>query len=179
MLEKRLLPSWSEIFSRIGKQEPRRGRARCPIHNGDSPTSFAVNEEKGVFYCHVCHAGGDKIEFIMKIFGCTYWRACVFFGFEPGPLPTLNPGIERRGKIQKGLKAWGGSLIKELNFEHYVREKVITRALRRLTENPEDSWGWNWLSWALTGKESLEYTLDLLAGSENDQIEVFKHKRSA
>lgn len=37
-------------------------RGRCPIHQGDNPTSFSVNTEKQVFYCHACQARGDVID---------------------------------------------------------------------------------------------------------------------
>jgi hypothetical protein len=40
--------------------------ARCPIHGGDSPMSLALNEEKGVYFCHVCHASGDQQETIVR-----------------------------------------------------------------------------------------------------------------
>jgi DNA primase len=39
---------------------------RCPFHEEKSP-SFHVNPEKGLFYCFGCKAGGNAIDFIMRI----------------------------------------------------------------------------------------------------------------
>ncbi|MEK7881030.1 MAG: DNA primase [Deltaproteobacteria bacterium] len=37
----------------------------CPFHSEKSP-SFTVNEDKRLFYCFGCHAGGDVIGFLAK-----------------------------------------------------------------------------------------------------------------
>ncbi len=43
----------------------------CPFHSEKSP-SFSVNEEKGVFYCFGCQAGGDVFKFLMLYDGLTF-----------------------------------------------------------------------------------------------------------
>ena len=40
----------------------------CPFHSERTP-SFSVNPEKGFWYCHGCHEGGDKVSFLAKIEG--------------------------------------------------------------------------------------------------------------
>lgn len=40
--------------------------ARCPFHKENTP-SFAINEEKGFFYCFGCGAGGTLINFLMNL----------------------------------------------------------------------------------------------------------------
>jgi DNA primase len=72
VIDQSALPSWPQILQRLGEPRPRRGRARCPIHGGDSPTSMSINEQNGVFHCHVCHAGGDKLAFVQKALGCDF-----------------------------------------------------------------------------------------------------------
>jgi hypothetical protein len=171
--------SWDSIFRRIGERPSRRGRARCPIHDGDSPFSLSVNEEKGVFYCHVCHAGGDKLDFIQQYLKCDFKSALQFFGLEPGAPPPPDPVQERRRKVQEGLRTWAQTLRWELNFEHFVREKVISRALSRLRRDPEDAWAWEWLAWALTGLDAIAHKLDMLSGSEAEQLQIFKQFRRA
>ncbi len=37
-------------------------RGRCPIHNGDNPTSFSINPAEQVFHCFSCGEGGDLID---------------------------------------------------------------------------------------------------------------------
>jgi len=53
----------------------------CPFHAEKTP-SFAVNPDKGVFYCHGCHAGGDAITFIEKIEGIDFKTAARRLGLE-------------------------------------------------------------------------------------------------
>src|SRR5690242_21448072 len=40
-------------------------RAACPFHGG-SHRNFAVIPKKGMFYCFVCHEGGDVFTFFMR-----------------------------------------------------------------------------------------------------------------
>ena len=68
---------------------------------------------------------------------------------------------------------------KELRFEFYVREKVITRAGERLRRDSDDAWGWNWLQWALTGKDRIEYLLDMIDGTEEQQLDAYRQMRKA
>jgi DNA primase len=46
-------------------------RGPCPFHGG-SHRNFAVIPKKGLFYCYVCHAGGDVFSYLMKRFGMDY-----------------------------------------------------------------------------------------------------------
>ncbi len=46
-------------------------RAPCPFHGG-THRNFAVIPRKGMFYCFVCHAGGDVFTFLMKKLGMDY-----------------------------------------------------------------------------------------------------------
>ena len=90
MIESRTLPSWDLVFSWVGEPMPRRGRARCPIHGGDSPTSVSVSEEKGIYFCHVCLSSGDKLDFVQRATGTGFKQALALLGIDPGmPLPIL------------------------------------------------------------------------------------------
>ncbi len=46
-------------------------RGPCPFHGG-THRNFAVIPKKGLFYCYVCHAGGDVFSYLMKRFGMDY-----------------------------------------------------------------------------------------------------------
>ena len=37
----------------------------CPFH-GEKTPSFTVNEEKGIYHCFGCHAGGSVFQFLME-----------------------------------------------------------------------------------------------------------------
>ncbi|PYP74045.1 MAG: DNA primase [Gemmatimonadetes bacterium] len=46
-------------------------RGPCPFHGG-THRNFAVIPKKGMFYCFVCHEGGDVFTFFMKKLGMDY-----------------------------------------------------------------------------------------------------------
>ena len=52
----------------------------CPFHAEKSP-SFTVNDERGIFHCFGCGAGGNVFTFLMKMENATFprsssvWRA--------------------------------------------------------------------------------------------------------
>ncbi|MCK4738631.1 MAG: DNA primase [Deltaproteobacteria bacterium] len=46
----------------------------CPFHNEKTP-SFTVNEDKGIYYCFGCGAGGNVISFLMKHEGLAFPEA--------------------------------------------------------------------------------------------------------
>ena len=53
------------------KKSGRNHSGLCPFHSEKTP-SFTVNEEKGVFYCFGCQAGGDVFKFLMLYDGLTF-----------------------------------------------------------------------------------------------------------
>jgi hypothetical protein len=167
--------SWESIFHRIG--EPlRRNRARCPLHDGDSPFSLSVSEEKGMFHCHVCHAGGDKIDFIRQLHKCRYLDALRWFGIEPGtPLPP-DPAIERRRRARAGLQAWAKRKGRELREKYYNRSRIELCARRRLEKHPDDVIGWGLLEVAYDGLplDEVERLHDLLIGRDFEQMEAYR-----
>ncbi|HEY7163190.1 MAG TPA: DNA primase [Candidatus Binatia bacterium] len=46
----------------------------CPFHNEKTP-SFSVNEEKGIFHCFGCQAGGSVFDFLMRYDHLTFPEA--------------------------------------------------------------------------------------------------------
>ena len=46
----------------------------CPFHSGRSP-SFTVNEQKQMFHCFGCKAGGDLIKFVMEVHALSFMEA--------------------------------------------------------------------------------------------------------
>ncbi|MGE0354733.1 MAG: DNA primase [Gemmatimonadales bacterium] len=46
-------------------------RGACPFHGG-THRNFAVIPKKGLYYCYVCHAGGDVFTYLMRRFGMDY-----------------------------------------------------------------------------------------------------------
>lgn len=56
------------------KKNGKNWSACCPFHKEDSP-SFTVNEEKQMFYCFGCGAGGDAVDFVMQHTGASFREA--------------------------------------------------------------------------------------------------------
>ena len=51
---------------------PRINRIPCPIHNGDN---YNLHYSDKLYYCHVCHDGGDVIKFVRHIFQLDFMGA--------------------------------------------------------------------------------------------------------
>jgi DNA primase len=171
------VPSISNILSRLDVSPGRRGRTQCPIHRGDNHQAFSYDDHRGHWFCFRCGVGGDAIELVKRVLDTDFKGALRWLGLEPGRPPQPDPATVRRQRARAGLAAWSKRIGRDLRFEFYVREKVITRALQRLRQNADDAYGWNWLGWALTGHSALEYQLDMIGGKEEQRLEVYKHWR--
>ncbi len=75
----------------------------CPIRSEKTP-SFTVNADKGVFYCHGCHEGGDVISFIQKIEGLSFREALLQLGIRRDQIPRpQNDAVKR---LAAAVCAW-------------------------------------------------------------------------
>jgi len=178
MIDPHALPKISEILHHLG-MEPRRNRSKCPIHGGDNPQSLSFNDDAGHWFCHRCGIGGDAVELVRRSLDTDFRGALRFFGLEPGRPPAPDPERVRRQQIRAGLRRWADDLGRRLRLEHYVMERVIATATRRLTRDPEDEWGWSWLQWAYRGQERIVHELDMIDGSETQQICAYRLWRQA
>ncbi|MEN8237042.1 MAG: DNA primase [Pseudomonadota bacterium] len=63
----------------------------CPFHKEKSP-SFTLNDQKGVFHCFGCGAGGDIIGFFMRIHNFEFFEAVKELAHKAGmSLPEAVP----------------------------------------------------------------------------------------
>lgn len=69
-------------------------RGPCPFHGG-THRNFAVIPKKGIFYCYVCHEGGDAFTYLMKRFGMDYPSAVREIARRVGI--TIPERTERQG----------------------------------------------------------------------------------
>ena len=68
-----------------------RWKGLCPFHNEKTP-SFYVDENKGMFYCFGCKAGGDAFKFVQMIEGVDFREALEKLAQETGvELPERSP----------------------------------------------------------------------------------------
>jgi DNA primase len=59
-------------------------RGRCPIHQGQGTEAFHANLERGVFHCFACGAGGNVLDFIAAMEGCSIREAALRLQGSPG-----------------------------------------------------------------------------------------------
>ncbi len=179
MIDRSTLPKISNTLQRLDVPVGRHGRTVCPIHRGDNRQAFSYDDAKGQWFCFRCNIGGDVVRLVEKALQTDFKGALKWLGIEPGQAPAPDPAEVRRRNAKAGLKAWADKTGKELRFEFYVREKVITRAQERLQIDPDDAMAWNWLSWSLTGHAALEYQIEALGGDDRELLEIFRQRRTA
>jgi len=127
-----------DILSVISDYVPLRKSGReysglCVFHPEKTP-SFYVNEDKGTFFCHGCHEGGDVITFIQKIEGLDFKGAIAHLGLDDQPRQTSAEITQRRiqESARRNLMVWVldmaervGSLIRESDQREYMATKVL------------------------------------------------------
>jgi DNA primase len=58
-------------------------RGPCPFHQG-THRNFSVSPRKGIYYCFVCHEGGDVFRFVQKRLGVEWPEAVRIVGQKAG-----------------------------------------------------------------------------------------------
>lgn len=77
----------------------------CPFHNETAP-SFSVDEQKQVYHCFGCKAGGSVIQFVMDIERLSFQEAVAFLADQLHmPLPEMqnDPAYERRRSLKERI----------------------------------------------------------------------------
>lgn len=68
--------SMVEVAERYGFRPNRTGFIRCPFHAGDNSASLKIYPGKGGgFFCFGCQTSGSVIDFVMRIFDCSFKEA--------------------------------------------------------------------------------------------------------
>ncbi|MBI4503094.1 MAG: DNA primase [Gemmatimonadetes bacterium] len=106
-------------------------RGACPFHGG-THRNFAVIPKKGMYYCFVCHEGGDVFTFYMKKFGMEYPTAvrevARKMGIEIPDRPTGGPDRREPLFSAVGVAAeWYASRLREADDAADARSYLKTR----------------------------------------------------
>jgi DNA primase len=94
-----------DVVRRYVALRPASGRhvGLCPFHQ-EKTASFSVNEAEGFYYCFGCQAGGDVLDFYMRINGLEFKDALTQLAEEAGiELKEFRPDPEfdERQKLKK------------------------------------------------------------------------------
>ena len=98
----------------------------CPFHNETAP-SFSVDEQKQVYYCFGCKAGGSVIQFVMDIERLSFSEAVAFLADQLHmPLPEMqyDPAYEKRRTLKERI---------------YMANRTAARMYHQLLWQPESS----------------------------------------
>lgn len=98
--------SLKEVVSRYVALKPAgRGRWKglCPFHQEKTP-SFYVDEEKGLFHCFGCKAGGDLFAFVERIEGLDFMGALERLAEEAGVEIPKDGAFAKRRELLDVLK---------------------------------------------------------------------------
>lgn len=96
----------------------------CPFHNETAP-SFSVDEQKQVYHCFGCKAGGSVIQFVMDIERLSFQEAVAFLADQMHmPLPEMqnDPAYEKRRSLKERI---------------YLANKAAARLYHQLLWQPE------------------------------------------
>jgi DNA primase len=74
-------------------------RGRCPIHRGRGVEAFHVNLERGLFHCFACGAGGNVLDLVAAMEGCSIRDAAL--RLQGSHTASLAPGMVRGATRRK------------------------------------------------------------------------------
>jgi len=108
-------------------------RAPCPFHGG-THRNFAVIPKKGMYYCFVCHEGGDVFTFFMKKLGMDYPTAVREVARRVGiAIPERGPtGPDPREPLYEAVAAaadWFARQLRESPEAQVARDYLASRHL--------------------------------------------------
>ncbi|MEG2206937.1 MAG: DNA primase [Clostridia bacterium] len=115
----------------------------CPFHNETAP-SFSVDEQKQLYHCFGCKAGGSVIQFVMEIERLSFVEAVAFLAEQLRmPLPEMqnDPAYEQRRSLKERIylankaaaRLYHQHLWQEDSAEilHYLQKRGLSDAVIR------------------------------------------------
>ena len=144
-------------------------RGPCPFHQG-THRNFSVSPRKGIYYCFVCHEGGDVFTFLQKRLGLD-WPAAVRYvaersGIEVREIESRREGSDPREPLWEVNAAAADYFRRLLWDEDAGRPARDYLALRRVSREVADRFG---LGFAPREVEAMREHLNAL-GFEDDRL---------
>ncbi|HET9809642.1 MAG TPA: DNA primase [Candidatus Limnocylindria bacterium] len=119
-------------------------RGPCPFHQG-THRNFSVSPKKGIYYCFVCHEGGDVFTFLQKRLGME-WPAAVRHvaervGIEVREVETRTHEKDAREPFWE-LNAAAAAYVREMLWDENIGKPARDYlALRRVSREIADRFG--------------------------------------
>ena len=119
-------------------------RGPCPFHQG-THRNFSVSSKKGIYYCFVCHEGGDVFTFLQKRLGME-WPAAVRYvaervGIEVRETETRTQEKDAREPFWD-LNAAAASYFRQMLWDEEIGKAARDYlALRRVSREIADRFG--------------------------------------
>ncbi|MGH2435612.1 MAG: DNA primase, partial [bacterium] len=84
------------------KKAGRHFKGLCPFHQEKTP-SFQIDRDKGLWYCHGCHQGGDVFDFVMKTGNLAFAEAVEALANRAGVRLERSPDEARKASERDRL----------------------------------------------------------------------------
>ena len=90
-------------YVRLRKSGTQRYMGLCPFHNEKTP-SFTVHAVLQFYKCFSCGAGGDVLDFVMKIEGISFYEALKLLAERHGiPMPKRSVVADDESKLREAV----------------------------------------------------------------------------
>ncbi len=103
-------------------------RGPCPFHQG-THRNFSVSPRKKIYYCFVCHEGGDVFTFLQKRLGVD-WPGAVRMVAEKSGIELHEVHGARQEGPDPRLPLWEANAAAAQYFQHVLWEEESARAAR-------------------------------------------------
>ena len=118
-------------------------RSACTIHGGNNPTSFVINTDSGLWYCHSGCGGGDIFTLVERMEDITFKESVEFLSkFFDIDVSGLNIS-QNKNKLEKELKNFVGIIKRShtspLETFKFVADTVGMKSYRNFTKDTLDA----------------------------------------
>ncbi|HEX8849653.1 MAG TPA: DNA primase [Gemmatimonadaceae bacterium] len=103
-------------------------RGPCPFHQGTN-RNFSVSPKKKIYYCFVCHEGGDVFTFLQKRLGVD-WPAAVKMVAEKSGIEVREVERDKREGPDPRARFWEMNAAAAEYFTRYLWEELGAGAAR-------------------------------------------------
>ncbi len=146
-------------------------RGPCPFHQG-THRNFSVSPKKGIFYCFVCHKGGDVFSFLQQRLGMDWPTAVRAVAARVGiDVPEVNArreGPDPREPLWE-LNASAAEYFRTMLWDDAIGEEARNYlAFRRVSREVADQFG---VGFAPRDPNAMRAHLDALGFSDERLLE--------